>query len=48
MKKTFDELVNLLERYDGWDIDEVRKVTYPKFGDTYFYEFFLMDDTKYL
>lgn len=48
MQRTFDEFAKTLEQYDGRDLDEARKALYPLFGDTYYYEFFLMEDTKYL
>ena len=48
MKRTFDAFAKMLEQYDGSDIDDARKALYPLYGDTYYYEFFLMEDTKYL
>ena len=48
MKRTFDEFAKLLEQYDGRDIEEARKALYPLYGDTYFYEFFLMEGIAYL
>jgi hypothetical protein len=48
MKRTFDAFAKMLEQHDGSDIEDARKALYPLYGDTYYYEFFLMEDTKYL
>ena len=48
MKRTFDAFAKTLEQHDGSDIEDARKALYPLYGDTYYYEFFLMEDTKYL
>lgn len=48
MRRTFDEFAKMLERYNGKDIKEARKALFPLFGDTYFYEYYLMGDIEYL
>ena len=48
MKKTFHEFATMLERYDGKDIQVARKALYPMYGDTYFYEYYLMEGIAYL
>ena len=48
MKRTFDAFAKTLEQHDGSDIEDARRALYPLYGDTYYYEFFLMEDTKYL
>ena len=48
IKKCYKEFMDLLPRFDGKDLDEVRSALYPIYGDTYFFEFFLMDDLIYL
>ena len=47
-KRTFDEFAKMLQRYNGKDIEEARKALYPLYGDTYFYEYYLMEDIAYL
>lgn len=47
-KRTYQELDKQLQRFDDRDLDEVRKALYPLYGDTYFFEYFLMDDIAYL
>ena len=48
MKRNLQEFLNLVQRFDGRDIKEARSALYPMFGDTYFYEYFLMGDLAYL
>ncbi|MBR1389397.1 MAG: hypothetical protein IJ569_07240 [Prevotella sp.] len=48
MKRSFQEFAELAQRFDGRDVKEARAVMYPLFGDTYFFEFFLMGDLAYL
>ena len=48
IKKTLQDLMNILPRFDGRDINEARSALYSMYGDTYFFEFFLMDDIAYL
>ena len=31
-------------QFDGQDIEDVRKATEPMFGDTYFYQYYLMSN----
>lgn len=47
-KRTYQELDKQLQQFDDRDLDEVRKALYPLYGDTYFFEYFLMDDIAYL
>ena len=48
MKKTLKDFMDQLPHFDGVDIEDVRATLYPLYGDTYFFEFFLMDDLIYL
>ena len=48
MKRSFQEFAELAQRFDGRDVKEARAAIYPLFGDTYFFEFFLMGDIAYL
>lgn len=48
MKNTYQNFMNQLPRFDGMEIDDVRSALYPMYGDTYFFEYFLMDDLIYL
>ena len=48
IKKTYKDFMDLLPRYDGKVLEEVRNELYPMYGDTYFFEYFLMDDLVYL
>ena len=47
-KRTFDEFAKMLDRFNGKNANEARKALFPLFGDTYFYEYYLMDDIAYL
>ncbi len=48
IKKSYQMFMDLLPQYDGMDIEVVRSALHPMFGDTYFFEYFLMDDLIYL
>jgi len=48
VKMRLQNLMELLPRYDGMDLKEVRPVVYPMYGDSYFFEYFLMGDLSYL
>ena len=48
IKKHYDSFMKELPLYDGKDIREVREALYPMYGDTYYFEYFLMDDIAYL
>ncbi len=48
MKRTYQQFDQMLQQYDDREFPEVRKALYPMFGDTYFYEYFLMEDIAYL
>ena len=47
-KKTFQEFANIMQQFDGKDVRVGRKALYPKFGNTYFYEYYLMEGIAYL
>ena len=48
VKKTYQEFIDQLPKYDGMDIDDVRSALYPRFGDTFFFDYYLMDDLKFI
>ena len=48
VKKTYQEMVSKLPQFDDMDFKDVRMALYPMFGGTYFYEYFLMDDMRYI
>ncbi|MBO4786456.1 MAG: hypothetical protein J5510_05265, partial [Prevotella sp.] len=48
MKNTYDEFMKQLPKYDDMDFKDVRSALYPMFGGTYFFEYYLMDDLKYI
>ena len=48
IKNTYMQFVKLLEKYDGRDVKEVRAALYSLFGDTYFFQYYLMGDLVYM
>ena len=48
MKRTLDDFLKLVQQFDDRDIREAREALFPLYGDTYYYEYFLMDDLAYL
>jgi hypothetical protein len=48
IKRTYKEFTDLLPRYNGMDVKEVRKKLYPLYGDTYFFQYYMFDDLVYL
>ena len=48
VKNTLQQLTNQLPRYDGMDIKDVRDMFRDQYGDTYFFEYYMMDDLVYL
>ena len=48
IKKNLQAFMEQLQRYDGMSLESVRKTLYPMYGDTYFFEFFLMDDLSFM
>ncbi len=48
IKMIHQQLTNQLPRYDGMDIKEVRDMFRQQYGDTYFFEYYMMDDLEYL
>ena len=40
----YDRFARMLSQYDGRDIREARKALYPIYGNTYFYDYYLMSD----
>ncbi len=47
VKQSYQHFMQLLKQYDGRDIVEVRKALFPQFGDTYFYDFYLLNKMMY-
>lgn len=48
VKETYKQFVELVKKYDGRDLPEVRAALYPLFGDTFFFEYYLTGDVAYL
>ena len=48
IEKSYMQFVKLLERFDGRDIQEAQAALYPFFGDSFFYEYYLMSHIAYL
>lgn len=48
VKESYNRFVKQLEPYDGQDLTEPQKLLYPLFGDTYYYDYFLMSNLTYL
>ncbi len=48
IKSMLQGFTNQLPRYDGMDIKEVRDMFREQYGDTYFFEYYMMDDLVYL
>ena len=44
VKERFSRFDKILPQYDGKDITEVRKAVEPMFGDTYFYQYYVMSN----
>ncbi len=44
VKESFDRFSGEASKYDGRDINEAREALYPIFGNTYFYDYFIMSD----
>ena len=42
VKDNYERFMKIAPRYEGTDFDEARDALYPLFGQTYYYEFFLM------
>jgi hypothetical protein len=42
VKENYERFMKIAPRYEGTDFDEARDALYPLFGQTYYYEFFLM------
>ena len=40
----YDRFARELAAYDGQEVDDARQALYPLYGDTYFYDFYLMND----
>lgn len=47
IKIIHQQFTNQLPRYDGMDIKEVRDMFRQQYGDTYFFEYYMMDDLDY-
>ena len=48
VKESYKQFVELVKKYDGRDLPEVRAALYPLFGDTFFFEYYLTGDVAYL
>ena len=44
VKERYQRFDQTMGQFDGQDIEDVRKATEPMFGDTYFYQYYLMSD----
>ncbi len=42
--ESYDRFARMLSQYDGKDIREAREALYPIYGNTYFYDYYLMSD----
>ena len=47
IKSTFHHFMSELKRYDGRPIEEARAALYPMFGQTYFFEYYFLNDITY-
>ena len=48
IKRVYKEFTDLLPRYNGMDVKDVRKKLYSLYGDTYFFQYYMFDDLTYL
>ncbi len=44
VKERYQRFDQTMGQFDGQDIEDVRKATEPMFGDTYFYQYYLMSN----
>ena len=44
VKEVYEQFSQEASKYDGWDLQEVRELLYPLYGNTYFYDYYLMSD----
>ncbi|MBO4849428.1 MAG: hypothetical protein J5529_00845 [Prevotella sp.] len=44
VKTTYEQFSQAASQYDGLDMEEARKLLYPLFGNTYFYDYYLMSN----
>ncbi len=44
VKVTYEQFSQDATKYDGRDIEEAREILYPLYGNTYFYDYYLMAD----
>ena len=47
VKESYNAFMQVLKQYNGRPIEEVRGVLYPKFGNTYYFEYFFLKDITY-
>ena len=48
LKKTYKDFIDQLPKYDGMELDDVRSALYPMYGDTFFFDYYLMDDLTFI
>jgi hypothetical protein len=48
LKKTYKDFLDQLPKYDGMELDDVRSALYPMYGDTFFFDYYLMDDLTFI
>lgn len=44
VKEGYEQFMRDASRYDGRDIEEARRMLYPLYGNTYFYDYYLMSN----
>ncbi len=47
VKDTYKRFMEQIQHYDGRDMKEVQQALYPLFGDTFFYDYYLMSNLTY-
>lgn len=48
VKRKYSLFMEQLKQYNGKDVEVVRQALYPLFGDTFYYDYYLMNDLSYL
>lgn len=44
---TYQDMAEKMQQYDSMDLEQVRKLLYPSFGHTYYYDYYLMNQLNY-
>ena len=42
IKDTFDRFMSFAQKYEGQDVEAGRQGLYPFFGETYYYDYYMM------